>query len=283
MANYRGEKDGSGVLDRVYMDQTTQEAGIEMRAQHDHNYFELYLVIRGFCRYTIQDSTYDLHDGDFILIPPHTFHSTRYPTGSCRRSIVFFNRSDIGSYILDQCSDQPDYFSFAHAFHLREESRGKVHSLYTRMAAEEKSPDEHTPALQELYLQELLILLLRGSDILNGSTKEVQTADRQILLAARYINSNYMNPITASDIAAAAGFSPNYLSRKFRQEVGIGVHEYLVTTRLQHAAGELLSTTDSITDIALRCGFSDSNYFKDAFKKKYGMTPRDYRNSDKSL
>ena len=44
MANYRGEKDGSGVLDRVYMDQTTREAGIEMRAQHDHNYFELYLA-----------------------------------------------------------------------------------------------------------------------------------------------------------------------------------------------------------------------------------------------
>ena len=38
-----------------------------------------------------------------------------------------------------------------------------------------------------------------------------------------------------------------------------------------------LSTTDTITQIALRCGFSDSNYFKDAFKKKYGLTPREYR------
>ena len=43
------------------------------------------------------------------------------------------------------------------------------------------------------------------------------------------------------------------------------------------AALELLSTQDSITEIALRNGFSDSNYFKDAFKKMYGVSPRAYR------
>jgi len=73
------------------------------------------------------------------------------------------------------------------------------------------------------------------------------------------------------------GFNPNYLSRKFKETAGIGVHEYLVFTRLQHAALELVTTEDSVTEIAFRCGFSDSNYFKDAFKKKYGLTPRAYR------
>ena len=78
-------------------------------------------------------------------------------------------------------------------------------------------------------------------------------------------------------MARAVGFSPNYLSRKFRAAAGIGLHEYIVFVRLQHAAQELVSTSDSITTIALRCGFSDSNYFKDSFKKKYGITPRNYR------
>ena len=55
------------------------------------------------------------------------------------------------------------------------------------------------------------------------------------------------------------------------------VHEYLVLLRLKSAALELLSTQDSITEIALRNGFSDSNYFKDAFKKMYGVSPRAYR------
>ena len=86
-----------------------------------------------------------------------------------------------------------------------------------------------------------------------------------------------MERITAADIAAAAGYSPNYLSRRFRSSVGVGVHQYLTFIRLQHAAYELVTTDDRITDIAFRCGFSDSNYFKDAFKKKYGVTPRAYR------
>ena len=86
---------------------------------------------------------------------------------------------------------------------------------------------------------------------------------------------------TIAAIAAAAGFSPNHLSKRFRETAGIGVHEYLVFVRLQHAALELITTGDTITQIALRCGFSDSNYFKDVFKKKYGMTPRDYRKARK--
>ena len=86
-----------------------------------------------------------------------------------------------------------------------------------------------------------------------------------------------MHPITTGDVARAVGFSPNYLSRRFRTSAGIGLHEYIVFVRLHHAAQQLISTGDSITEIALRCGFSDSNYFKDSFKKKFGVTPRDYR------
>lgn len=76
------------------------------------------------------------------------------------------------------------------------------------------------------------------------------------------------------------GYSPNYLSRRFRQAVGIGVHQYLMFIRLQHAANELLSTNDSVTEIAFRCGFVSSNYFKDAFKNAYGVSPRDYRKGE---
>ena len=108
-------------------------------------------------------------------------------------------------------------------------------------------------------------------------TVELNTTDHQLLQAANYINTHYMNTISTSDVARAVGFSPNYLSRKFRTTAGIGLHEYIVFVRLYHAAQELLSTNDSITTIALRCGYSDSNYFKDSFKKKYGVTPRAYR------
>ncbi len=91
------------------------------------------------------------------------------------------------------------------------------------------------------------------------------------------MRANLSEELDAEKIAGAAGFSPNYLSRKFRQATGMGVHEYLTFLRLQQSAVALAETKDSVTDIALSCGFSDSNYFKDCFKRRYGVSPRAYR------
>ena len=63
----------------------------------------------------------------------------------------------------------------------------------------------------------------------------------------------------------------------FKQATGFGLREYLVNLRIQRACELLLSTTLSITDIADKCGFNDSNYFGDAFRKAIGVSPRDYR------
>jgi AraC-like DNA-binding protein len=62
----------------------------------------------------------------------------------------------------------------------------------------------------------------------------------------------------------------------------MGMKEYLTYIRLKHAAMELLSTNHTITDVALNSGFSNSNYFKDAFKKTYNVSPREYRASRKT-
>jgi len=128
-----------------------------------------------------------------------------------------------------------------------------------------------------MRLQTLLLLCSRVCSFVFDPPADIRTNDRQILQAARFISQRFADPLTSADVARAVGFSPNYLSRKFRAATGIGLHEYIVFVRLQRAAQELLSTDDSITAIALRCGFSDSNYFKDAFKKKYGVSPRSYR------
>jgi AraC-like DNA-binding protein len=92
-----------------------------------------------------------------------------------------------------------------------------------------------------------------------------------------FMRDHFREELSAAEIAAAAGFSQNYFSQKFRQATGTGIHEYLTYVRLQQAALELLETRDSVTEIALRCGFSRGNYFKDVFRKRYGVSPRAYR------
>ena len=266
-------------LSRVKMDKALRESGGGMAAHHCHSYYELYYVEQGGCRFMIDDSFYDLNTDDFILLPPQTFHYTHYLQDRCLRSNLYFRSVDISEPVRAALPENGGFFSHARIFHAQAPYHDQICELLDRMEEEETLNDARTASMQYFLLQELFLLIARACDYAQPLPEVIRASDRQILLAARYISSKYMNPISSGDIAAAAGFSPNHLSKKFRESAGIGVHEYLVFIRLQHAALELISTRDSITQIALRCGFSDSNYFKDVFKKKYGMTPREYRKS----
>ena len=248
-----------------------------MKGHHCHSCYELFYCEAGECRFLVQDQIYDMNAGDFILIPPWALHYTRYLKGPCRRTVILFENRHIHPELTELMPHGKDFFSAVRIFQVPEGNRDTISILINQMLREERIHDLRSALMAETLLNALLIQCSRFCDFRYEPPEAIHTTDREILSAARFIAEQYMNSITSEEIANAAGLSLNYLTRKFRRLAGIGLHEYLVFIRLQHAARELVSTDDSITDIALRCGFSDSNYFKDAFKKKYGMTPRIYR------
>ena len=271
------EKLENNSLRRVLVESQLREEGFVMSSHHCHSFFEIYYVDRGNCRFMVENNIYDLRQGDFLLIPPDILHYTRYLDGPCKKYGIYFRNNDISQQAAAAMPGGSAFFQETRIFQLPDAHHYQVELLLERMLTEEKIEDSRTEAMLYLQLQELLLFCSRNCSFLQEIPANIRTTDRQIVLAARYISDHYMEPISAADIASAAGFSPNYLSKRFREAAGIGVHEYLMFVRLQHAALDLVSTGDSITEIALRSGFSDSNYFKDAFKKKYGVTPSAYR------
>ncbi|MBD5512781.1 MAG: AraC family transcriptional regulator [Lachnospiraceae bacterium] len=277
MTNNRSVRQTEKRIDRIYAEGEVKKAGYVMPSHHCHPYFELFYIESGACRFFIENNLHDMHSGDFLLIPPQVLHYTRYSFGDCKRSIVFFREDDVLEPVKQLLPQQTNFFSEMRIFQVPEAHREQIAALLLRMVKEEKIGDERSSLMLQTLLQELFLLCSRECRFPQDMPVHIHTTDQQIVQAAQFISSHYMESITMADIAEAAGYSPNYLSRKFREAAGIGVHEYLVFIRLQHAALELITTDDSITEIALRCGFSDSNYFKDAFKKRYGVTPRAYR------
>ena len=271
------EKLENNSLRRVLVECQLREEGFVMSSHHCHSFFEIYYVDRGNCRFLVENNIYDLRKGDFLLIPPDVLHYTRYLDGPCKKYGIYFRSDDISPQVSAAMPGGSSFFQETRIFQLPDAHHYQAELLLDRMLTEEKIEDSRTEAMLYLQLQELLLFCSRNCSFLQDIPANIRTTDRQIVLAARYISDHYMEPISAADIASAAGFSPNYLSKRFREAAGIGVHEYLMFVRLQHAALDLVSTNDSITEIALRSGFSDSNYFKDAFKKKYGITPSAYR------
>ena len=78
-------------------------------------------------------------------------------------------------------------------------------------------------------------------------------------------------------MAGQINLSPTYLSKKFRKVTGVTFKEYVNYIRIKQAVQALLTTDDSITKIAVDCGFNSSNYFKDIFRKINGVSPRAFR------
>ena len=93
---------------------------------------------------------------------------------------------------------------------------------------------------------------------------------------AQSILQNYTNPqYELDEILHSAHYCYDYLCRLFRQEMHTTPHKYLTDLRLKHAA-DMLRAGSSVTEAARQCCYSDPLYFSRMFKKKFGVSPREY-------
>ena len=92
-----------------------------------------------------------------------------------------------------------------------------------------------------------------------------------------YIKNNYGEQIKNQDIAAYFNYHPNHLNRLIKKQTGLSFKEFVIRHRINVSKNLLISTSDSITEIAENCGFSSPSYFAKMFLKYEGITPREYR------
>lgn len=92
-----------------------------------------------------------------------------------------------------------------------------------------------------------------------------------------YIDKHYQEPLTLASLSEALFLTPQYLSKFFKKYLHKNFKEYLLEKRLFHAYRDICYSDSSITDIAIRHGFSDITAFSKAFRSFYGDTPSRYR------
>lgn len=126
----------------------------------------------------------------------------------------------------------------------------------------------------EETLKHIEAALARQSS-LSGATRHL------IRRAMACIHTHYAGPLTREDIAERIGISADYLTDCFRQEFGITPMTYIRRYRIRQACELLLSTDQSITQVAMNVGFSDSAHFTRTFLREIGLTPKAYRRKGK--
>jgi AraC-like DNA-binding protein len=112
---------------------------------------------------------------------------------------------------------------------------------------------------------------------LERSRKLSAEAQRLVRQAMAYIHQHYAEPISRADLARHVALSQDYLTACFRKELGVTPVAYLNRYRVHQARQLLTDTGKSITEIALKVGFSDSGYFSRVFRREVGKSPEAYR------
>ncbi len=124
------------------------------------------------------------------------------------------------------------------------------------------------------------VLLSESINLINDllfKSKGNKNGNYHLTTAIIHIRNHYRDKVTLNDVAGACSISPYYLSRLFREEMGVSFIDYLHNIRMEEARRLLRKNEQTVYETALECGFSDPNYFSKTFKKYMGITPSSYQ------
>jgi AraC-like DNA-binding protein len=138
--------------------------------------------------------------------------------------------------------------------------------------------DQERQRLDADYASTLLKLMLLEIALQNRPhfSAEMQSQNLAIQVQA-LITRNFREPLSTSLIARKLRRNPDYLGRVYRQTYGCNPTEGIHRARMKHAKNLLLLTSMNVNEIAIACGYEDSDYFRKVFRRFFDMQPRRFR------
>lgn len=112
-----------------------------------------------------------------------------------------------------------------------------------------------------------------------AANKIPQGMSPDIFQCIQFISTHTNQPLSVDDVAEAVGKSRSYLSKKFKKELGFNLSDFIMRRKLEEGKSLLAYTEKSISEISEYLCFSSQSYFQNVFKKKYHVTPSEYRKS----
>ncbi|WP_158590854.1 AraC family transcriptional regulator [Acutalibacter sp. 1XD8-33] len=241
---------------------------------HWHLEYELIQIIEGGFTLSLGGGTFPMGPGDCAWVGGGMVHGGA-PQDCVYECVVF----DLGSLLQDTpvCARSAAEFLSDETECSGVFPKGGVQAqLANRLfEAMEKEAPGYEWTTVGLMWQLMGSLVGRRSRPQNPPPSRKKTLRLKNVLA--YIRDGFDRPITLDELAAVAGMAPKYFCRAFAQMTGKTPIEYLNYYRIEQAGEQLAFTEDSVTEIALNCGFNDMSYFSRTFSRYKGMSPTAYR------
>lgn len=253
---------------------------IEYYSHHIHLGIEILLVIKGEIEVTVNQHSCHLAENDLLLINANDIRSIKG------------NKENVVLSLQIPLDLIEPYYPNIHECYFNCNSPKEDNGLYLLfdqirqliakilIAYYQKQDGSEIEVYGLIY--QLVTLLIRNFKTTHlGSHQFTDMKDDRIREILAFIEKNYRKPISLEEIAKQRYLSLYYLSRYFKQEVGISFSQYVKNVRLKSAVYELLYTGHNITQISLNNGFPNVKAFNKAFKEIYQQTPTEYRSLHK--
>lgn len=251
---------------------------------HWHEELELTYVVRGGLKLLTENAEYHVHEGEVAFTNSNVLETVMNldeRTTAVQEAHIFHPMFLAGHFhsIFDTKYLKPvtGNRQIEVLVITKETERGqKICRMVRDLGVLQKQKDvefETRNLLSEIWL----LLLAEIREELRSRPSASVPGQERIRHMISYIHRYFGEKISLADIADSAGISEREALRTFRKMLNQTPVDYLNDYRMSQACERLASTDETITEIALSCGFSDSAYFSRQFKKAYQINPAAYR------
>ena len=240
---------------------------------HSHDYYELLIPRRGDVGFIADNQYISPQPGSLILFHPGSVHTARLLAESDYDRYVFLFDEDAFNVFGAEASPLKFLHQDAVCIEFPPELEDTLYSDLRKITNTLSGDGSDTALLAYSQMTQLLCLINRHATI---SNQTVQTIPQNVLKIKQYVDDNYLNLNTTSEIAEHFFYRREYVSRLFKEYFNTNLSDYLTSLKIRHSQ-EMQKRGASVTDACFKSGFRNMSTFTSAFRSQVYMNPSAYR------
>ena len=239
---------------------------------HYHDFHKVIIFLSGKAAYHIEGKSYYLKPWDILLVNRHAIHKPEIDFSVPYERFVLWIRDDIKSTELLRCFQKAIDRSY-NLIRLDSDTQEKLKQLLYELEAALKDEKFGSELLGSALFTQFMVyvnrIFLEKQYIYDTRS---YSSDSQIEELLRYINHNLTEDLSIETLARKYYLSKYHMMRKFKEETGYTIHNYIISKRLLLARTKIAEGAP-VLKAAQLSGFSDYTTFSRAYKKQFGTAP----------
>ena len=245
---------------------------------HQHAYCELIYVLQGTAIRKMQNAEIPVRAGDFYLTTPFTVHGYADVVDMEMISCIFmpelFDRAfcespHISAALSNQSAGADTQATLSMPNRIFNDFDGTVRQFFLKMEKEQANCHSGYQESLRSYLTLILVYAYRSF--------EPRSPNLVITQIMEFLKVHYAEPISLNTLGELVGYTPQYVSKLFSQEVGMPFQFFLQQYRMEQACVLLSCTEMSTAEVAAAVGYQDARHFSKLFRRYQNISPHEYR------